>query len=163
MKCFFHTDIDAAAICQECGRCICPQCVSRHAKAICVNCHIMHNASARKRIYIKLAAYMVIFTALVFMLHGLQVSRTLVLDYSISWKAALCACFTWFGWRFLSKRQSCFFIGGGLLWVFYIYFKLAFSFLVGLVVGPVRIFRMIGELLSLHRSDAEGQALKGGI
>jgi hypothetical protein len=55
-------------------------------------------------------------------------------------------------------------MGGVLFWIFYLYFKMAFSFLVGLVVGPVRIFRMFGELLILHRSDAEIQvALKGGI
>jgi len=106
---------------------------------------------------------MIIFIAFIFTLHGLKVSRSLVLDYSISWKVALCACVTYYGWKFLSQRKSCFLMGGVLFWIFYLYFKLAFSFLVGLVVGRVRIFRMFGELLILHRSDAEMQAqLEGG-
>jgi len=136
MKCFFHNDRDATAICQDCGRCLCPQCASGHSRAICVDCHVMHNASSRKRIYINLATLMIIFIAFIFTLHGLKV---------------------------FSEKKSCFFIVGGLFWLFYIYFKLAFSFLVGLVVGRVRIFRMFGELLILHRSDAEMQAqLEGG-
>ena len=163
MKCFFHNDSDATAVCQDCGRCLCSECASGHSRAICVGCLVRRNASSRRRIYINLAALGIIFSALLFTLHGVKVSRTIVLDYSISWKVALCACFTYFGWKFLSKRQGYIFMGGGLFWIFYLYFKLAFSFLVGLVVGPVRIFRMLGELLSLHRSDAEIQALKGGI
>ena len=163
MKCFFHNDRDATAICRDCGRCLCPQCASGHSRAICVDCHVMHNASSRKRIYRNLATLIVIFSAFIFTLHGLKVSRTLVLDYSISWKVALCACVTYYGWKFLSQRKSCFLMGGVLFWIFYLYFKLAFSFLVGLVVGRVRIFRMFGELLILHRSDAEMQAqLEGG-
>ena len=164
MKCFFHNGRDATAVCQDCGRCLCSQCVSSHSRAICVDCHIMRNASSRKRIYIHLATLIIIFSAFIFTLHGLKVSRTLVLDYSISWKVALCACFTYFGWKFLSQRKRYFFMGGVLFWIFYLYFKLAFSFLVGLVVGPVRIFQMFVELLILHRSDAEIQAqLEGGI
>jgi len=163
MKCFFHNGRDAAAVCQDCGRCLCSECASGHSRAICVSCLVRRNAYSRRRIYLNLAAFMIIFSILVFMLHGVKVSRTIVLDYPMSWKVALCACFTYFGWKFLSQRQGCFFIGGGLFWIFYLYFKLAFSFLVGLVVGPVRVFRMIGELLILHRSDADIQALKGGI
>ena len=164
MKCFFHNDSDATAVCQDCGRCLCSECASGHSRAICVGCLVRRNASSRRRIYINLATLVIIFSASVFILHGLKVSRTLVLDYPMSWKVALCACFTCLGWKFLSNRQGCFFIGGGLFWIFYLYFKLAFSFLVGLVVGPVRVFRMLGELLSLHRSNAEIQtALKGGI
>ena len=152
MKCFFHNDRDAAAVCQGCGRCLCPDCVSGHSKVSCADCLIRRNNSARKQIYISLATATIIFAVVVFTLPGLKVSRALVLDFSISWKLALGAVFTYFGWKFLSGRRNYIFIGNLSFWFFYIFFKLAFSFIVGLFIGPFRVFQMIREILLLNKS-----------
>jgi hypothetical protein len=86
------------------------------------------------------------------MLTDLKVSRNMVLDFSISWKLALSATFTYFGWKFLSGRRNYIFIGNLSFWFVYIFFKLAFSFVVGLFIGPLRIYQMIREILLLNNS-----------
>ena len=57
----------------------------------------------------------------------------------------------YFGWKFLSGRKNYIFIGNLSFWFFYIFFKLAFSFVVGLFIGPLRIFQMIREILLLNK------------
>ena len=116
MKCFFHNDRDATAVCQDCGKCLCPECIPRLPKVSCVDCLIRHNNSARKQIYSSLATAVIIFVVVIFMLTDLKVSKTLVLDFSISWKLALSASFTYFGWKFLSGRRNYIFIGNLSFW-----------------------------------------------
>ena len=152
MKCFFHNDRDATAVCQDCGKCLCTECVPRVSKVSCVDCLIRHNNAARKQIYSSLATAVIIFVVVIFALTDLKVSRALVLDFSISWKLALGAVFTYFGWKFLSGRRNYIFIGNLSFWFFYIFFKLAFSFMVGLFIGPLRVFQMIREILLLNKS-----------
>jgi pheromone shutdown protein TraB len=151
MKCFFHNDRDATAICQDCGRCLCPECIPRLPKVSCVDCLIRRNDSARKQIYSSLATAIIIFTVVIFMLTDLKVSKNMILDYSLSWKLALSASFTYFGWKFLSGRKNYIFIGNLSFWFFYIFTKLAFSFVVGLFVGPLSIYQMIREILHLNK------------
>jgi hypothetical protein len=154
MKCFFHNDRDATAVCHNCGKCLCPECIPRLPKVSCADCLIRLNNSARKQIYISLATAILVFTIAVFTLTGLKVSKTLVLDFSISWKLALSASFTYFGWEFLSGRRNYIFIGNLSFWFFSIFFKLAFSFIVGLFIGPFRVFQMIREIRLLNKSEA---------
>jgi hypothetical protein len=151
MKCFFHNDRDATAVCQDCGKCLCKECIPRVSKVSCVDCLIRRNNSARRQIYISLATAVIIFVVVISMLTDLKVSRTLVLDFSISWKLALCASFTYSGWKFLSGRRNYIFIGNLSFWFIYIFTKLVFSFVVGLFVGPLRIFQMIREILLLNK------------
>ena len=96
----------------------------------------------------------IIFVVVIFMLTDLKVSRNMVLDYSLSWKLALSASFTYFGWKFLSGRRNYIFIGNLSFWFVYIFFKLAFSFMVGLFIGPFRVFQMIWEIVLLNKSEA---------
>ena len=152
MKCFFHNDRAATAICQDCGRCLCPECIPRLPKVSCVDCLTRHNYSAREQIYSSMATAVIIFVVVIFMLYDLRVSKNMVLDYSLSWELALSASFTYFGWKFLSGRRNYIFIGNLSFWFFYIFTKLAFSFVVGLFVGPLRIYQMIREILLLNKS-----------
>jgi hypothetical protein len=99
-----------------------------------------------------MATAVIIFVVVIFMLTDLKVSRNMVLDYSLSWKLALSASFTYFGWEFLSGRRNYIFIGNLSFWFVYIFSKLAFSFIVGLFIGPLRIFQMIKGILLLNKS-----------
>ncbi len=126
MKCFFHNDRDATAVCQGCGKCLCPECVSGHSKVSCADCLIRRNNSARKQIYISLATAIIIFAVVVFTLTGLKVSKTLVLDFSISWKLALSAVLYIFWMEIPFGKKELYFHREFILLVFLHIFQASF-------------------------------------
>lgn len=154
MKCANHPDTDAVGICQGCGSALCPECRAGDDFLICAPCLVRHNKRVMRQFGIEVAiSASLLFFAATFLI-GTPMSASHKVLFS------LMAAFLPFGWSALSRyfsagseftnpmvRLTAFsahFIGAALL---------------GIVVGPPRIFKAVREILVARKANA---AVKSG-
>ena len=158
MKCFSHSDLDATATCQGCGKGLCAQCAGRFDATLCEGCLLGHNRAVAIEMYKGLAITIVIMVAGLWFMISNNTQGMSISGYVFS---ALLPAFTYWGWKFISENQALSFIGNINFWLFYFMFKLIFAYIIGIFVGPYQIYKMISELRTT--SQTKRQIARGEI
>ena len=143
MKCHTHNNIDATALCQECNKGLCAQCVNRFSLTLCDACLLARAKAASSDLYSELFAIAVIFVGTTWFLH-----KTNAIHLSLSSSAVLGAlfAFTYCGWKFLEKIFPTTQLVGGIIWICVMPIRLIAAYFIGIVVGPIQIAKTINEI-----------------
>ena len=169
MKCFNHTEREAVATCQKCGKGLCRECAEKHTPCLCDPCAVQIQYDQQQQAQIKeeqrkqkyKAALAdsrgdFIKTAIIGILVGIFFVRwdvhggngnvdTSFIDNVGMFCVAFCIPF---GWRFITYLQSFFPIslfGTFWFWIIYIGVKGFLSILVGI---PAFIFQIVKMILA---------------
>jgi len=161
MKCFSHPDGDAAAQCKSCSRGLCHSCAQRFSLMMCEGCILQHNGSVARSMYVRLIGTGILFVLLSWLFLTMKpptleqgqyftfaVSRLLI---------ALIFAFALWGWDFLDRHTRHLVSASLPVWVFYFLFKFMLSIVIGIIVGPYQIYRMVKEIRTA-RQTANGIA-----
>lgn len=143
MKCFAHVASDAVGQCNGCQVGLCGDCVTRFTIPSCERCFVSHNKAVALEMYKGLGITAVIFALGVWFafshpMPGAKTGTFLLMGLLLS--------FTYWGWRFLSEYFPRLSGGSIIVWFFYLGIKLIAAYLVGILVGPYRIYKMAREL-----------------
>lgn len=147
MKCAGHVELDAVGTCNACGKGLCPDCVSIFTPPLCGDCALAHNKGVATSLWTHLAMMGGLFVvALVFLVGKVPVASAI--GY------ALMAAFFPSGWSFLGRYFS---PSGGYLfpmarWI-NLLFQAAVAALIGVVVGPVFLFKAWKELKTVRETS----------
>ena len=169
MKCFNHTERDAVATCQKCGKGLCKECAEKHTPCMCDSCaaQVRRNKQqqAKKKEEQQKQKYKdalvdsrseFIGTAAIGILVGIftvwymtkSEYRTVdagFVNYIGYFFVGLCIPF---GWRFLTYLQSFFPLtiwGTFWFWIIYGIIKLVLSIIVGI---PAFIYQLVKTILT---------------
>jgi len=164
MKCFNHTDREAVATCQRCGKGLCKECASKYTPCMCEECatalqqerqqQAISKEEQRKKKY---KAALVdtrsefIKTLVIGILLGAVLAFITVTGEAFDFfnvlfifAVGLCAPF---GWKLLTYIQSFFpvvIIGTLLFWILWLAVKIVISFYIGI---PAFIFQAVKVFL----------------
>lgn len=148
MKCANHPDTDAVGLCTGCQRAVCPDCQIGDREVLCRACLVAHNQAVAEHFYKQLAISGAILAASLYFL-----SQT-----ALTWDriviGALALTFLPFGWSTLSRF---FHSGSGyyhpLMRLISVSAHLAFSAMLGWLVGPWAIYKAIREILKAREAN----------
>lgn len=152
MKCAQHVDLDAVGTCNSCGRGLCPECVSVFAPPLCGNCALAHNKGVATSLWTQLALMGGLFVVALVILVG-KVPLLTAIGYAVM------AGFFPPGWNFLGRYFS---PSGGYLfptarWINLI-IQAAVAALLGIVVGPIYLFKAWRELKTVRETQVSVRA-----
>lgn len=161
MNCFYHPELIAVAVCQDCARGLCSGCASKFNIPICFQCNGIRVRKEQGRIrkefnqYITAGILMLLF--MIFVLYILLQSLSQgdnmeeIATY-IGWGIAVCM-FVYYGpsmvagWKTLGSLTSRGFVGLPIIgWLIYVSLKLMMASLIGPVMLPVRVYKNIKRL-----------------
>lgn len=172
MKCFNHTEREAVATCQKCGKGLCRECAEKYTHCMCEPCaaqskreqqqQAQNKEDQRKQKYkdalvdtigefIKTAVIGVIFGVIYVWYtdtHMNSVEYNSLGDYVGMFCVAFCIPF---GWKFLTFLQSFIpisLIGNWLIWAIYLAVKMVLSAVVGV---PAFIFQLVKTILAQRK------------
>ena len=170
MKCFNHTEREAVATCQRCGKGLCRECAEKHTPCLCDTCAIQtrrdqlqqaQNKEERRKQKYKAALVDTrsefIKTAVIGILFGILSVCLVVWDQGntgdvytfVDYVALFCVGFCIpFGWKFLTYLQSFFplsIFGTFWFWIIYGAVKLVLSMIVGI---PTFIYQLVKTILT---------------
>lgn len=148
MKCAQHVDLDAVGTCNSCGLGLCPECASVFSPPLCGNCALAHNKGVATSLWTQLALMGGLFVIALVILVG-KVPLLTAIGYAVM------AAFFPPGWNFLGRYFS---PSGGYLfptarWINLI-FQAAVAALIGVVVGPIYLFKAWKELKVVRETRA---------
>jgi hypothetical protein len=147
MKCAGHIDLDAVGTCNICGKGLCPECVSTFTPPLCGDCALAHNKGIATSLWMHLAMMGGLFVVALVFLAG-KVPVPSAIGY------ALLAAFFPSGWSFLGRYFS---PSGGYLFPMARWINLlaqaAVAALVGVVVGPIYLFKAWKELKTVRETQ----------
>lgn len=167
MECFNHTEREAVATCQRCGKGLCKECAEKHTPCLCDTCaaqiqrdqqqQAQNKEDQRKQKYkaalvdtrgefIK-TAIIGIFFGIFFVWYSVTQENVdaSFIDYAAQFFVAFCIPF---GWKFLTYLQSffpIFIIGTFWFWIIYGGVKVCFSAIVGI---PAFIYQFVKTILT---------------
>ena len=160
MKCFYHETVDAVATCQSCGKALCKQCASLYNPCTCDECVQLNEIEyEEQRERDKKNA--LIDTNLEFLFATIKgVVCAIILTFIFTsingtptpFIMSVMFFFVPFGWAlitFIEQFIPIFFLSG-LLFIFYIVFKLAFSIFLGI---PCFLYQIIKYIVKLAKAD----------
>ncbi|WP_394003189.1 hypothetical protein ACF3M1_01310 [Luteimonas sp. WGS1318] len=123
-----------------------------------------HNAGVATSMYLKLIGTGVLFAMLSWLFLSMRPPTLELAQYPayIASKLLLAAIFAFalWGWDFLDRHARHLVSGTPLVWIMYFGFKLMLSVMIGIVVGPYQIFRMIKEVRLVRRTS---RAIADGV
>ena len=152
MKCFNHSDIDANGTCQDCGKGLCGECVSRFDFPLCEPCLLTHNSNVSKQLYFGLAITAIIFIAVTYFFY-MNVGNQEQLGKSVLMGGLMAG--TYWGWKFLTDYFPNLTMGTTNVWFIYFMLKFIGAYFIGLLVGPYQIFKMFRELGKVQKVKAQ--------
>lgn len=167
MKCFNHTERDAVATCQKCGKGLCRECAEKYTPCMCDSCaaqtqreqqeQVQNKEEQRKQKYkdalvdtrgefIKTAVIGIVVGIFLawYCNRGENVEAGFG-DYVGMFCVAFCIPF---GWKFLTYLQSFFplsIFGNWLFWIIYVGVKMVLSAIVGV---PAFIYQLVKTILT---------------
>lgn len=146
MKCAQHIELDAAGTCNECGKGLCPECVSIFTPPVCGNCATVHNQGVATSLWTQLALMAGLFVVAMVVLVGKAPLPTAI-GYS------LMAAFFPPGWKFLGRYFT---PSGGYFFASARWINLAVhtgvALFLGVVVGPIYLFKAWKELKTVRET-----------
>ena len=166
MKCFNHTERDAVATCQKCGKGLCRECAEKHTPCMCDTCaaqvkqnqqqQAQNKEEQRKQKYkdalvdtrsefIKTTVIGII-VGILFAWYMKNDNAELGVAYSVRY--FVLGLFVPFGWKFLTYLQSFFplsIFGTFWFWIIYGIIKLVLSIIVGI---PAFIYQLVKTILT---------------
>lgn len=161
MKCFNHNEMDATSTCQECSKGLCVNCSSRFNMMLCEGCLLSHNKSVATQMFTGLAITIAIFLSFTYFFGSLESSSGESIGYSKAVFPSLVLAFTYWGWKFMTNYFPTLTMGTGFVWLVYFFLKFTASCLIGLIVGPYQIFKMLKEIRMTNK--VKGQISRGEI
>lgn len=170
MKCFNHTEREAVATCQKCGKGLCKECAEKHMPCMCDTCaaqtqrdqqqQAQNKEEQRKQKYkdaLVDTRSEFIKTAVIGIIVGIffvwqetthESVDTSFVEYVGLFLVAFCIPF---GWKFLTFLQSFFPIsifGNFLFWIIYIGVKAILSVFVGI---PAFFYQLVKTILTQRK------------
>lgn len=169
MKCFNHTEREAVATCQKCGKGLCKECAEKYMPCMCDTCaaqtqrdqqqQAQNKEEQRKQKYkdalvdtrgefIKTAVIGILVGILFVWYSATQIHGDVDNSFADNVGLFFVAFCIPFGWKFLTFLQSFFPIsifGNFLFWIIYIGVKALVSAIVGV---PAFIFQLIKTILT---------------
>jgi len=155
MKCFHHNDKEATATCQRCGKGLCFECTTRFSMLFCEDCILSYNKSVIAQMYKGIAVTLIIFVGFMIILGNAKISSIESLGFAKALIPAMMIAFTYWGWQFLSEKMRFLFFGNVIFWFFYFVIKLSLANIVGLFVGPYKIYTMFNEIHVANKTSAQ--------
>lgn len=148
MKCAQHFELDAVGTCNDCGKGLCPDCVSIFTPPVCGSCATAHNRGVATSLWTQLLLMGGLFVVAMVVLVG-KVPLPTAIGYS------LMAAFFPPGWNFLGRYFS---PSGGYFfasarWISLIVHAVVAAFL-GVVVGPIYLFKAWKELKTVRETQS---------
>ena len=174
MKCFNHSEIDAVATCQKCGKGLCRECAEKYAPSMCDSCadQVQRNRQqqAKNKEEQQKQKYKdalvdsrseFIGTAAIGILVGIFTVWYMTKSRYGNADARFIDCVGYFfvgicipfGWKFLTYLQSFFpltIFGSFLFWFVFWSVKLILSIIVGI---PAFIFQLVKTILTQKKID----------
>lgn len=172
MKCFNHTEREAVATCQKCGKGLCRECAEKYTPCMCDTCAAQIQRDQQKQAQSKedqrTQKYKdalvdtrseFIKTSVIGILIGIffvWYSATQLQSYAEAGFADYVVCFFLgicvpFGWKFLTYLQSFFplsIFGTFWFWIIYGIVKLFLSMLIGI---PAFIYQLVKTILTQRK------------
>lgn len=182
MKCFNHTDREAVATCQHCGKGLCRECAAEYTPCLCEACAqlLRQEQASRARAekhdrrqkylnalvdtrseFIRTCIYGVILAAVVCLISIQGVNPPgagQLLSYAV-----MCF-FIPFGWKLLTYLQSFIpltIIGTLWFWVFWVMFKAGVSIIIGVPAFAYQLFKTFFVQGKIQKAQQELQAEQG--
>ena len=152
MKCFNHQETDANGTCQDCGKALCGECVSRFDFPLCESCLLTHNTNVSKELYFGLAITAIIFLVVTYFIY-MNIDQQQNLGKSMFMGGLMAG--TYWGWKFLSDYFPRLTMGSSNVWFIYLFLKFIAAYFIGLFVGPYQIFKMFKELGTIQKVKAQ--------
>lgn len=150
MKCFYHCEEDAVALCVDCGKRLCKECASRFSVPICPECNLRRINTDRK-LLIQNAAIMIVAFIIGFS-YGLGPYSNTDLGMRI-FMGYLAAGIPW-GWSMLTRiTPNIFLCLPWIGWLIYVFIKLSISILIGMFVTPYKIYKTVKELIQAKKDE----------
>lgn len=150
MKCFYHSELEASATCQRCGKGLCHDCAAKHSPCLCDECANILATEREERIAAeeneKRQKYLdaLIDTKWEFLKACIiGVLIVIFVDLPTLGAIRLTLFFIPFGWKLLTYLQSMtsiFFIGNLFFWAAWLLTKAALSIVIGI---PAFIYQLI--------------------
>lgn len=150
MKCFYHCEEDAVALCVDCGKGLCKECASRFSVPICPECNL-RRINADRKLLIQNAAIMIVAFIIGFYVapgsySGSGLGLKIFMGYMV-------AGIPW-GWSFLSRITPDIFLFLPLIgWLVYITIKLPIAMFVGFFITPYKIYKTAKELIQARKDE----------
>ena len=150
MKCFYHSDLEAVATCQRCGKGLCHECAEKHSPCMCDDCarvveeereaKIISEENEKKQKYLDA----LIDTKKEF-IKACVIGAAVMLCLRIpeAGPINLFLFFIPFGWKLLTYLQSMapiFLVGNIFFWIVWIVMKAILSIIIGI---PAFIYQLI--------------------
>lgn len=149
VRCKTHSETEAIGICEVCSAALCGACIVSLDRCICSQCLIGHNRQVMRQLTIELAISGGLFLAAISVLGRLGLETTMLLI------ACLMAAFLPFGWGALSRYFS---TGSEYINPVSRFTSLTIHLvgaaLLGIIVGPPRIYRAIREITKARHANA---------
>jgi hypothetical protein len=157
MKCFSHVSRDATALCQGCQKGLCATCSIRFDTTLCEQCLLNHNKAVADDTYTDLLMTVILFLGLTWFFHKPQATHLPLVNSAM---LGIIFSFTYYGWKFLTNLFPTVWIGSGIVWMVVTIVKLFAAYVIGLIVGPIQIFRAFKTIhitSRLRRQIVSGQ------
>jgi hypothetical protein len=147
MKCAQHYELDAVGTCNDCGKGLCPECVSTFSPPVCESCATAHNRGVATSLWTQLVLMAGLFVVAMIILVG-KVALLSAIGYS------LMAAFFLPGWNFLGRYFT---PGGGYFFASARWMNLGVHTVVaaflGVVVGPIYLFKAWKDLKTVRETS----------
>lgn len=179
MKCFNHTDREAVATCQHCGKGLCRECAALYTPCLCEECAQLLRQEQASRVkaekidrrqkyldalvdtrseFIRTCVYGVILAAILCMI-CLQSSTPPGIGAMLGY--AVLFFFIPFGWKLLTYLQSfipLMIIGTIWFWLFWIALKALISIVIGIPAFLYQLFKTFFVQGKIQKAQQELQA-----
>lgn len=174
MKCFNHTEREAVATCQKCGKGLCRECAEKHTPCLCDTCAAQiqqdqrqqdQSKEERRKQKYKEALVDTRSEFIKTVIGGIFVGILLVWFMKSEYPdltAAMCAYYFFigicvpFGWKILTYLQSFFplsIFGTFWFWIIYGVIKLGLSMFIGI---PAFIYQLVKTILTQRKINRLG-------
>lgn len=159
MKCYFHDDVEAVAVCQRCGKYLCKSCASRYNPCSCDECYDIefreHEDFKMKKKKEALIDTIGEFGKAI--VKGIIVTFILTLIFnsmgndSIPISISLSFFFIPFGWTMITYLEQWLpvFFMSGIAFIIYLTFKAVLSMILGI---PCFLYQFIKFMIKIIRT-----------
>lgn len=157
MKCFYHTDVDAVASCQLCGKGLCKECAAKYSPCLCDECNItvQQDKKAQKQLkrrsalidthteLIKAVITGIICSVIVTYIFGLMSSDDVPMSVSVMF------FFLPFGWKLITYVEQWLpgILMSGPVFIIYLCIKFALSMFLGIFCFMYQIIKYVLKLI----------------
>lgn len=157
LACAAHPDHWAVGRCVDCGRGLCPECVRKFDPPFCDACLVRTNKRAERAIWLNLLATLAftVLGGLYFRSRGVPLGTAAIDGVIVG--------FAWWGWMYLSRRAPRLYRASLKLRLAYLFAKVTAALLLGLVLGPVQLYRSLRRLRVLSSARALASQSRAGV